>query len=84
MEQHGLPKEDADLYAYQLLAKTTDTVGIHEGTIMNYHQTQMNSTDEASYQDGLDLLRMPISATWKALLLQRHRFISGFRSCHGN
>lgn len=30
----GLPKEDADLYAYQLLAQTTDTVGIHEGTIM--------------------------------------------------
>lgn len=26
----GLPKEDADLYAYQLLAQTTDTVGIHE------------------------------------------------------
>ena len=56
----GLPKEDADLYAYQLLAKTTDTVGIHEGTIMNYHQTQMNSTDEASYQDGLDLLQYDI------------------------
>ena len=56
----GLPKEDADLYAYQLLAHTTDTVGIHEGTIMNYHQTQMNSTDEASYQDGLDLLQYDI------------------------
>lgn len=56
----GLSKEDADLYAYQLLAKTTDTVGIHEGTIMNYHQTQMNSTDEASYQDGLDLLQYDI------------------------
>lgn len=56
----GLPKEDADLYAYQLLAQTTDTVGIHEGTIMNYHQTQMNSTDEASYQDGLDLLQYDI------------------------
>lgn len=56
----GLLKEDADLYAYQLLAQTTDTVGIHEGTIMNYHQTQMNSTDEASYQDGLDLLQYDI------------------------
>ena len=27
---------------------------------MNYHQTQMNSTDEASYQDGLDLLQYDI------------------------
>ena len=27
---------------------------------MNYHQTHMNSTDEASYQDGLDLLQYDI------------------------
>lgn len=56
----GLPKEDADLYAYQLLANTTNQVGIHEGTVMNYHQTQMNTTDEATYLDGLDLLQYDI------------------------
>ena len=56
----GLPKEDADLYAYQLLANTTDKVGIHEGTVLNYHQTQMNSADQAAYQDGLDLLQYDI------------------------
>ncbi len=56
----GLPKEDADLYAYQLLANTTDKVGIHEGTVLNYHQTQMNSADQATYQDGLDLLQYDI------------------------
>ena len=42
----GLPKEDADLYAYQLLANTTNKVDIHEGTIMNYHRTQMGTADE--------------------------------------
>ena len=56
----GLPKEDADLYAYQLLANTTDKVGIHEGTVLNYHQTQMNSADQVTYQDGLDLLQYDI------------------------
>ena len=53
----GLPKEDADLYAYQLLANTTNKVDIHEGTIMNYHQTQMGTADAASYDEGLDLLQ---------------------------
>ncbi len=56
----GLAKEDADLYAYQLLANTTNKVGIHEGTVLNYHQTQMNSADETTYQNGLDLLQYDI------------------------
>lgn len=56
----GLPKEDADLYAYQLLANTTNKVNIHEGTIMNYHQTQMGTADETSYDEGLDLLQYDI------------------------
>ncbi len=50
----GLPKQDADLKAYQLLANTTNTLGIHEGTILNYHQTQMNSSD---YEKGLENLQ---------------------------
>ena len=33
----GLEKQDADLYAYQLMASITNSVGIHEGTILNYH-----------------------------------------------
>ncbi len=53
----GLEKKDADLYAYQLMASITDSVGIHEGTILNYHQTQMNSED---YLDGLDNLQYDI------------------------
>lgn len=53
----GLPKEDADLYAYQLLAHVTNSVGIHEGTMLGYHQTQ---SEQADYQDGLDNLQYDI------------------------
>ena len=53
----GLEKQDADLYAYQLMASITNSVGIHEGTILNYHQTQMNSSD---YLDGLENLQYDI------------------------
>ena len=50
----GLAKEDADLTAYQLLAHITDQVGIHEGTIFNYTQTQ---SDSSTYQNGLENLQ---------------------------
>lgn len=50
----GLAKEDADLTAYQLLAHITDSVGIHEGTIFNYHQT---SKDSETYLPGLETLQ---------------------------
>lgn len=56
----GLEKKDADLYAYQLMASITDSVGIHEGTIMNYHQTQMANMDEESYLSGLENLQYDI------------------------
>lgn len=50
----GLAKEDADLTAYQLLAHVTDQVGIHEGTMLRYHQTQ---ADSETYQSGLETLQ---------------------------
>lgn len=50
----GLEKEDADLYAYQLMANITASVGIHEGTILGYHQTQMDSAD---YLDNFENLQ---------------------------
>lgn len=50
----NLPKEDADITAYQLLAQITGQVGIHEGTIFNYTQTQ---ADSATYQSGLENLQ---------------------------
>lgn len=53
----GLEKEDTDLYAYQLMAHITDAIGIHEGTIMNYHQTQSSKAD---YNEGLEELQYDI------------------------
>ncbi len=56
----GLPKEDADLHAYQLLADTLNRVGIHEGTIMNYHQTMASASDDTEYLNGLEQLQYDI------------------------
>lgn len=53
----GLAKQDADLYAYQLLAATTNSVGIHEGTIFSYHQTHSHMFNQDSYMHGLNLLQ---------------------------
>lgn len=50
----GLAKEDADIAAYQLLAQVTNQVGIHEGTIFRYHQTQSESE---TYLSGLENLQ---------------------------
>ena len=50
----GLPKQDADLTAYQLLAHITGQMGIHEGTMFTYTQTQ---ADSSTYQNGLDNLQ---------------------------
>lgn len=56
----GLSKEDSDLYAYQLMAKLLDTVGIHEGTLTTYHQTQADNLDQTSYEKGIELLQYDI------------------------
>ncbi|MCI5857309.1 MAG: LTA synthase family protein [Agathobacter sp.] len=55
----GLAKEDADLYAYQLMAKTTESVGIHEGTILGYHQA-MDYAVSDEYLSGLENLQYDI------------------------
>lgn len=55
----GLAKEDADLYAYQLLASVTDSVGIHEGTILGYHQAMDYDVTE-EYLAGLENLQYDI------------------------
>ena len=39
----GMAKEDADLTSYQLLAHLTRQLGIHEGTIFRFHQSQSAS-----------------------------------------
>lgn len=55
----GLAKEDADLNAFELLAKTTDSLGIHEGTMFTYEQNAMeqNTLGTEAYLDGLNQLQ---------------------------
>lgn len=50
----GLEKEDADLTSYQLLAHLTDQLGIHEGNIFRFHQSQSESK---TYLKDLELLQ---------------------------
>ncbi|MBO5097558.1 MAG: LTA synthase family protein [Agathobacter sp.] len=56
----GLEKEDCDLYAYQLMADILDTIGIHEGTMIGYHQTQAGVLDEETYINGIEQLQYDI------------------------
>lgn len=50
----GLAREEADLSAYQLLAHITGQAGIHEGTILSYHQVGAEYED---YLKGLEMLQ---------------------------
>lgn len=56
----GLEKNDKDLYAYQLMADIFDQVGIHEGTMIAYHQTQMDNPDHEAYLGGIEQLQYDI------------------------
>lgn len=56
----GLEKEDTDLYAYQLLSSILDSVGIHEGTMVSYHQTMEKFLSTDYYRKGLELLQYDI------------------------
>ena len=56
----GLENQDKDVAAYQLMSYITDQLGIHEGTMFRYHQSEMNagvSTDDASYLTNWKLLQ---------------------------
>lgn len=56
----GLEQEDCDLYAYQLMSDILDTVGIHEGTLVGYHQTQSDNADFQTYTSGIEQLQYDI------------------------
>ena len=56
----GLEKNDKDLYAYQLMADIFNQVGIHDGTMMAYHQTQSDNPDNQAYLDGIQQLQYDI------------------------
>jgi len=49
----GIPKTDEDLTAYQLGAEVLDRIGIHEGTLTRFHQT---NNDPLTYKKELQTL----------------------------
>ena len=53
----GLSVEDGNLSAYQIGAKVLDMAGIHEGTMIRYHQSRRNSRN---YQRDLEVLQYDI------------------------
>jgi phosphoglycerol transferase MdoB-like AlkP superfamily enzyme len=53
----GLEKEDKNTTSYRLVADTLDSVGIHEGTMFEYQQTE---TDDEDYMENMELLQYDI------------------------
>ena len=56
----GLEQNDKDLYAYQLMADIFNQIGIHDGTMVAYHQTQSDNPDYQAYLDGIEQLQYDI------------------------
>ncbi len=59
----GMPKEDADITAYQLMAHMLDKTGIHEGTMISYHQSaggNLASENDDEYIRNLELLQYDV------------------------
>lgn len=56
----GLEQNDKDLYAYQLMADLYNQIGFHDGTMVAYHQTQMDNPDYQAYLDGIEQLQYDI------------------------
>ncbi len=49
-----MPEEDMDLYAYQAGAVMLDRIGLHNGTLVTFHQ---NHREDANYLDELKALQ---------------------------
>ncbi len=56
----GLEENDKELYSYQLMSDIFNTIGVHDGTIVNYHQTQSDNPDHQAYLDGIEMLQYDI------------------------
>ena len=53
----GLQKEDRNVPAYQIMADVFDRIGIHSGTVFNYHQDRRKTKN---YLSDLELLQYDI------------------------
>ena len=58
-----MSKEDGDITAYQLMAHMLDKTGIHEGTMISYHQSvnaDLDSENDEDYIHNLELLQYDV------------------------
>lgn len=56
----GMSKKDADLTTYQLVSAYLDRLGIHNGTMTNYHQSFLKqgvSPSDETYRRGIEMLQ---------------------------
>lgn len=53
----GLKKQDGTIPTYQLMAEVMDRIGLHGGTIFNFHQRRMADEDQADYLVDLEALQ---------------------------
>ena len=53
----GLKEQDGTIPTYQLMAEVMGRIGLHSGTVFNYHQNRMNDMDAADYLLDLELLQ---------------------------
>ena len=56
----GLGKSDKSMTAYQLMADTLDTLGIHNGTMFRFQQNRYKYATEEEYQEAMELLQYDI------------------------
>lgn len=56
----GLEKKDGTIPTYQLMAEVMERIGIHSGTVFNYHQARKDDEDQADYLMDLELLQYDI------------------------
>ena len=56
----GMEKQDEDVTSYQLLAHVLDMLGIHTGTMFQYHQNRDRCATEEDYLNGMELLQYDI------------------------
>ncbi|MGI6117147.1 MAG: sulfatase-like hydrolase/transferase [Bilifractor sp.] len=53
-DNFGLEEKDQDIASYQIGAEVLDRLGIHDGTLVRYHQTRRNTKN---YQADLEVLQ---------------------------
>lgn len=53
----GLTKQDGTIPSYQMMSIVMDRIGLHTGTVFNYHQERKDSADQAAYLMDLELLQ---------------------------